>query len=93
MSNGSGTITHHLEGIVDLQGIVKGTVVRGDDLCPGGELRIADCHNVVIYALTPLSNASIFGCSDATIVIGEPNDSPLLFAPALAFALALFGRD
>lgn len=53
------------------QGIVKGTVVRGDDLCPNGELRVSDCHDMVLYALTPLKTVSIFGCSDATIVIGK----------------------
>eukprot|EP00873_Tetraselmis_striata_P027424 jgi/Tetstr1/447688/TSEL_035046.t1 len=66
---GPGTVTKRA-GMVDMQGIVKGTVVRGEDLCPGGELRISDCHDVVIYALTPLKLASIFGCSDTTIVLG-----------------------
>lgn len=33
-------------------------------------LQVINCHDSVIYILTPLKYATIYGCSDATIVIG-----------------------
>lgn len=33
-------------------------------------LQIINCHESVIYLLAPLRYATIYGCSDATIVLG-----------------------
>ena len=41
-------------GIVDIQGVCKSTVVRGEDDFPSGTLRVTDCHDTIIYALAPL---------------------------------------
>lgn len=57
-------------GAVDVQGVCKSTVVRGEDGFPGGTIRVSDCHDTVVYALAPLQFASIFACSDCTVVLG-----------------------
>ncbi len=53
---------------MDVQGVVKSTVVRGEDDFPDGLLRITDCHDCVVYALAPLQYATVAGCSDCTVV-------------------------
>ena len=55
---------------MDVQGIVKSTVVRGEDDFPAGVLRVLDCHDCVVYALAPLQYAQILGCSNTTLVVG-----------------------
>ena len=55
-------------GDVDVQGLVKSTVARGEDEFPSGLLRVSDCHDSVVYALAPLQFASIYCCSDCTVV-------------------------
>ncbi|KAK9839640.1 hypothetical protein WJX81_002320 [Elliptochloris bilobata] len=57
-------------GAVDVQGVCKSTVVRGEDDFPDGLLRITDCHDCVVYALAPLQYATVAGCSDCTVVVG-----------------------
>lgn len=57
-------------GVVDIQGVCKSTVAKGEDEFPDGVLRITDCHDSVIYALAPLQYASINCCSDCTVVVG-----------------------
>lgn len=56
--------------MVDVQGVCKSTVVRGEDGFPSGTLRVSDCHGTVVYALAPLQFASVFACSDCTVVLG-----------------------
>lgn len=34
------------------------------------QLQVLNCHDSVIYILAPLRFATIYGCSDATIVLG-----------------------
>ncbi|KXZ53345.1 hypothetical protein GPECTOR_7g1240 [Gonium pectorale] len=51
-------------------GVYRGTVVRGEGDLPGGEVRISDCHEAVIYILAPLQAALVSGCSDCTVVLG-----------------------
>ena len=53
---------------MDVQGVCKSTVVRGEDDFPDGLLRITDCHDCVVYALAPLQYATVAGCSDCTVV-------------------------
>lgn len=33
-------------------------------------VQVVNCHESVIYILAPLKYATVYGCSDATIVIG-----------------------
>ena len=55
---------------MDIQGVVKSTIVRGEDDFPQGVLRVTDCHDMAAYALAPLQYASILGCSNCTLVVG-----------------------
>lgn len=34
------------------------------------QLQVLNCHDSVIYILAPLRFATVYGCSDATIVLG-----------------------
>ena len=60
-----------------MQGVVKSTVVRGEDEFPSGLLRVSDCHDSVLYALAPLQYASIYCCSDCTVVRRRLSVNPL----------------
>ncbi len=40
--------------MVDIQGVCKSPVVRGEEDFPSGTMRVTDCHDTVIYALAPL---------------------------------------
>jgi hypothetical protein len=33
-------------------------------------LQVLNCHDSILYILAPLRYATIYGCSDATIVLG-----------------------
>ncbi|CAL5225377.1 g8182 [Coccomyxa viridis] len=57
-------------GSVDIQGVCKSTVVRGEDDFPIGVLRVTDCHDTVVYALAPLQYVKIAACSDCQIMVG-----------------------
>ena len=57
-------------GEVDIQGVCRSTVARGEAAFPTGALRVSDCHDAVIYALAPLATATIVACTDCTIVLG-----------------------
>ena len=61
---------------MDVQGLVKSTVARGEDEFPSGLLRVSDCHDSVVYALAPLQFASIYCCSDCTVVRALPAWAP-----------------
>ncbi|KAK9824118.1 hypothetical protein WJX72_007884 [[Myrmecia] bisecta] len=55
---------------MDIQGVCKSTVIRGEDDFPSGVVRITDCHDTIVYALAPLQYASVCCCSDCTVVLG-----------------------
>jgi TBCC domain-containing protein 1 len=57
-------------GVVDIQGVCKSTVAKGEHDFPAGVVRVSDCHDSVVYALAPLQYASITCCSDCTLVVG-----------------------
>eukprot|EP00955_Chlamydomonas_euryale_P042264 352248-Chlamydomonas_euryale.AAC.2 len=48
----------------------QGTVVRGETDIPGGTLHVSDCHDTVVYVLSPLQFVHLSGCSDCTVVVG-----------------------
>ena len=56
-------------GSVDIQGVCKSTVVRGEDDFPIGVLRVTDCHDTVVYALAPLQYVKIAACSDCQVLL------------------------
>lgn len=55
---------------MEVQGVCKSTVVRGEDDFDNGVLRVTDCHDSIVYALAPLQYASVTCCSDCTVVLG-----------------------
>ncbi len=57
---------------MDIQGVCKSTVVRGEDDFPIGVLRVTDCHDTVVYALAPLQYVKIAACSDCQVDLWVP---------------------
>ena len=72
---------------MDIQGVCKSTVVRGEDDFPIGVLRVTDCHDTVVYALAPLQYVKIAACSDCQVGSWWPHTQALLLrgSPLLSY--------
>ncbi|KAJ6818001.1 TBCC domain-containing protein 1-like [Iris pallida] len=53
-----------------VEGISKSYVVKRPCDIKGRSLKVLNCQESVIYILAPLSYATVYGCSDATVVLG-----------------------
>ncbi|XP_057468011.1 LOW QUALITY PROTEIN: uncharacterized protein LOC130757270 [Actinidia eriantha] len=53
-----------------IEGISKSSCVKKASDLKGSSVKVVNCHDSVIYILAPLRFATIYGCSDATIVLG-----------------------
>ncbi|OVA06660.1 CARP motif [Macleaya cordata] len=53
-----------------VEGISKTSVVKQPSDLKGSSIKVLNCHDSVIYILAPLRYATVYGCSDATIVLG-----------------------
>ncbi|CAN4118601.1 unnamed protein product [Withania somnifera] len=53
-----------------IEGISKSSYVRVPNDIKGSSVKVINCHESVIYILAPLKYATVYGCSDATIVLG-----------------------
>lgn len=53
-----------------IEGISKSSYVKQASDLKGSSVKVINCHDSVIYILAPLRYATIYGCSDATIVLG-----------------------
>ncbi|CAN4109269.1 unnamed protein product [Withania somnifera] len=53
-----------------IEGISKSSYVRLPNDIKGSSVKVINCHESVIYILAPLKYATVYGCSDATIVLG-----------------------
>ncbi|PWA94107.1 CARP motif-containing protein [Artemisia annua] len=53
-----------------IEGISKQSYVKQAPELKGSYVKVVNCHESVIYVLAPLKYATIYGCSDATIVLG-----------------------
>ncbi|KAI3446436.1 hypothetical protein Pfo_003101 [Paulownia fortunei] len=53
-----------------IEGISKSSYVKQASDLKGTSVKVVNCHESVIYILAPLRYATVYGCSDATIVIG-----------------------
>ncbi|KAK9290641.1 hypothetical protein L1049_008814 [Liquidambar formosana] len=53
-----------------IEGISKSSFVKQASDLKGSSVKVLNCHDSVIYILAPLRYATIYGCSDATIVVG-----------------------
>lgn len=58
------------KGLTFIEGISKSSYVKQAAEVKGSSLKVLNCHDSVIYVLAPLRYATIYGCSDATIVLG-----------------------
>ncbi|XP_044493153.1 TBCC domain-containing protein 1-like isoform X2 [Mangifera indica] len=53
-----------------IEGISKSSYVKQASDLKGSSVKVINCHDSVIYILAPLRYATIYGCSDATIILG-----------------------
>ncbi|XP_040956659.1 TBCC domain-containing protein 1 isoform X3 [Gossypium hirsutum] len=53
-----------------IEGVSKSSYVKQASDLKNSSLKVINCHDSVIYILAPLRYATIYGCSDATIVLG-----------------------
>jgi TBCC domain-containing protein 1 len=53
-----------------IEGISKSSHVKQASDLKGSSVKLLNCHDSVIYILAPLIYATVYGCSDATIVLG-----------------------
>ncbi|XP_071724363.1 uncharacterized protein [Rutidosis leptorrhynchoides] len=53
-----------------IEGISKSSHVKLASDLKGSSVKVLNCHDSVIYILAPLRYATVYGCSDATIVLG-----------------------
>ncbi|KAJ1409900.1 Tubulin binding cofactor C-like domain [Sesbania bispinosa] len=53
-----------------IEGISKSSYVKHVSDIKGSSVKVLNCHESTIYVLAPLRYATVYGCSDATIVLG-----------------------
>ncbi|XVE75689.1 hypothetical protein DITRI_Ditri12bG0113100 [Diplodiscus trichospermus] len=53
-----------------IEGVSKSSYVKQASDLRNSSVKVLNCHDSVIYILAPLRFATIYGCSDATIVLG-----------------------
>ncbi|KAI3889015.1 hypothetical protein MKX03_012448, partial [Papaver bracteatum] len=51
--------------------VSKTSVVKQPSDLKGSSIKVLNYHDSVIYILAPLQYATVYGCSDATVVLGE----------------------
>ncbi|KAI4341258.1 hypothetical protein MLD38_026002 [Melastoma candidum] len=57
-------------GVCFIEGISKQSLMKQATDLKGSSIKVLNCHDSAIYILAPLRYATIYGCSDATIVLG-----------------------
>ncbi|XP_078432334.1 uncharacterized protein LOC144703911 [Wolffia australiana] len=68
-SHGSRTLGHS-GGQTFVEGISKASVIKHPSDIKGNSVKVLNCHDSVIYVLAPVGYATIYGCSDITVVLG-----------------------
>ncbi|XP_024317362.1 TBCC domain-containing protein 1 isoform X3 [Brachypodium distachyon] len=53
-----------------VEGFSKTSVVKHASDVKGHSVKVLNCHDSVIYILAPLKYATVYGCSDTTVVLG-----------------------
>ncbi|XP_073034906.1 uncharacterized protein [Primulina eburnea] len=53
-----------------IEGVSKSSVVKQASDLKSASVKVVNCHESAIYILAPLKYATVYGCSDATIVLG-----------------------
>ncbi|PWA61825.1 cyclase-associated protein CAP/septum formation inhibitor MinC [Artemisia annua] len=64
------TKTSTSKGSSHIEGISKQSYVKQASELKSSFVKVINCHESVIYLLAPLKYATVYGCSDATIVLG-----------------------
>ncbi|CAI0402881.1 unnamed protein product [Linum tenue] len=68
--NNSGKTSPSSRGTSFIEGISKSSYVKQASDLKGSSVKVLNCHDSVIYILAPLRYATVYGCSDSTIVLG-----------------------
>ncbi|XP_031489030.1 uncharacterized protein LOC116256722 [Nymphaea colorata] len=63
-------ISAYARGQTFIEGISKTSVVKQSSDIKGHSVKVLNCHDSVIYILSPLRYVIVNGCSDATVVLG-----------------------
>ncbi|XP_048538742.1 TBCC domain-containing protein 1-like isoform X1 [Triticum urartu] len=53
-----------------VEGFSKTSVVKHASDVKGNSVKVLNCHDSVIYILAPVKYATVYGCSDTTVVLG-----------------------
>ncbi|KAM0855226.1 hypothetical protein ACQ4PT_049930 [Festuca glaucescens] len=53
-----------------VEGFSKTSVVKHASDVKGHSVKVLNCHDSVIYILAPVKYATVYGCSDTTVVLG-----------------------
>ncbi|XP_047960458.1 TBCC domain-containing protein 1-like [Salvia hispanica] len=53
-----------------IEGVSKSSCVKQTSDIKGTSVKVVNCHESVIYIMAPVKYATVYGCSDATIVLG-----------------------
>ncbi|KAG8075279.1 hypothetical protein GUJ93_ZPchr0006g43055 [Zizania palustris] len=60
----------HYRNTTFVEGFSKTSVVKQASDIKGHSIKVLNCHDSVIYVLAPVKYATVYGCSDTTIVLG-----------------------
>ncbi|KAL4272815.1 hypothetical protein GQ457_13G011530 [Hibiscus cannabinus] len=69
-SSCSAKASQSTRNICFIEGVSKSSYVKQASDLKHSSVKVINCHDSVIYILAPLRYATIYGCSDATIVLG-----------------------
>jgi TBCC domain-containing protein 1 len=69
-STPTGTNPAYYRNTTFVEGFSKTSVVKHASDVKGHSVKVLNCHESVIYILAPLKYATVYGCSDATVVLG-----------------------
>ncbi|KAG6555315.1 hypothetical protein Mapa_003358 [Marchantia paleacea] len=58
------------EGVAYVDGVTRASVLKTEADLKSGLVKVANCHDSVVYVLGPLKYVSVFGCSDSIVVLG-----------------------
>ncbi|KAL5059437.1 hypothetical protein RYX36_031041 [Vicia faba] len=69
-STASVKVSTSARGASFIEGISKSSYAKHASDIKGSSVKVLNCHESAIYILAPLRYATIYGCSDTTVVIG-----------------------
>ncbi|GMI64722.1 hypothetical protein like AT3G57890 [Hibiscus trionum] len=69
-SSSSAKASQSTRNLFFIEGVSKSSYVKKASDLKHSSVKVINCHDSVIYILAPLRYATIYGCSDATIVLG-----------------------